>query len=503
MENPQFAVVRPTKALPAKSLECQVSQLTKLKSFKSPSRWSRAAKAQFSENAKKAVKDDTETVKSKDLTLRFDAGGEWRGLFIADGLATFELHCAIRKAFEGALKARSEETVRLTLTGLALEDQARTISAFASLTALSSWKPDRYGKKAKEQPKGVSRVEVVSDLPESDLKSIAREALALAAGNNLVRTLGQAPSNVLSPGSYRKQIEARAKQRKYKTEFLDRKALTNLGAGAFLAVTQGSLEDEGGIMHLHVPAKAKAKKKLVLVGKGLCFDTGGYNIKTGPYMNGMHKDMLGSAIALAIFETIAEMNWDLDVHAYLALAENLISHRAYRPNDVVTALDGTTIEVVDTDAEGRMVLSDTLALARKEKPDLLIDFATLTGSAIRALDTKRCAVFSPDPELARLGFDVGEACGERTWVFPMGDDFKEGLKSDIADLLQCSHGPNADHSYAATFLHHFVGRETPWLHLDLTAANNKGGLGLVGSETTGFGVRWGYEVAKRYFKDVT
>ncbi|HEX4925090.1 MAG TPA: leucyl aminopeptidase family protein [Bdellovibrionales bacterium] len=471
--------------------------------FRSPTRWSRAAKLQFSESAKKALKDLTESSKTAELFLKFDAGGEWRGLFVADGIETFALHGGLRKAFEGALKAREGETVRLTLTGLTPENQARALAGFASLTLLCAWKPDRYGKKTKPGAKTVARVEVVTDLPDADVKSITREALALAEGNNLVRTLGQAPSNVLNPASYRKQIETRAKQRKYKVDFYDRIDLTKLGAGAFLAVTQGSLEDEGGIVHLHVPGKGKAKKKLVLVGKGLCFDTGGYNIKTGAYMHGMHKDMLGSAIALAIFETIVAMDWDLEVHAYLALAENLISHRAYRPNDVVTALDGTTIEVVDTDAEGRMVLSDTLALARKQKPDLLIDFATLTGSAIRALDTRRCAVFSPDAELASLAYQVGEACGERTWVFPMGDDFKEGLKSEIADLLQCSHGPNADHSYAATFLHHFAGAETPWLHLDLTAANNKGGLGLVSSETTGIGVRWGYEVAKRYFKDVT
>ncbi len=183
----------------------------------------------------------------------------------------------------------------------------------------------------------------------------------------------------------------------------------------------------------------------------------------------------------------------------MALAENLISPTAYKPNEVVVACDGTAIEVVDTDAEGRMVLSDTLAIARKEKPSLAIDFATLTGAAIRSLDTRRGAVFTNQPELAARAIACGDRTGERVWNFPIGDDYRRELKSKIADILQCSASNNADHIYAATFLSHFIGAETPWLHLDLVPAENKGGLGLVSSDTTGFGVFWADEMIREFF----
>jgi leucyl aminopeptidase/proline iminopeptidase len=202
--------------------------------------------------------------------------------------------------------------------------------------------------------------------------------------------------------------------------------------------------------------------------------------------------MTGSALALSLCGYFARTQADIEVHAYMALAENLISPTAYKPNEVVVASDGTSIEVVDTDAEGRMVLADTLAFARKGKPDLLIDYATLTGAAIRSLDRKKSAVFSHThrEDLAQLAVRCGDQSGERVWYFPLDADYRKGLKSRIADLLQCSESSNADHIYAATFLSHFVGAETPWVHVDLVACENKGGLGLIGTDTTGFGVLW-------------
>jgi leucyl aminopeptidase len=164
---------------------------------------------------------------------------------------------------------------------------------------------------------------------------------------------------------------------------------------------------------------------------------------------------------------------------------------------VIVASDGTSIEIIDTDAEGRLILADTLALVRKTNPSLCIDYATLTGTALRALDTQRCAVFSNRPDLAVAAVQAGDASGERTWSFPLGDEFQDGLKSKVADLSQVGPGKNADHIYAATFLAHFIGEETPWIHVDLSAGENKGGLGLVSSDTTGFGMFWTDELVKR------
>jgi leucyl aminopeptidase len=252
---------------------------------------------------------------------------------------------------------------------------------------------------------------------------------------------------LLTPKTYRERVKWLAKERKWEFKFHDFATLKKMGAGAFCAVVQADPQTEAGIVRVTYKPKGTAKGKLALVGKGLCFDTGGHNIKTGQYMHTMHRDMTGSAVALATLEALAELGVPYEVEAFLALAENLISPSAFRPNDVVTACDGTTIEVVDTDAEGRMVLSDTLALAAREKPDLVLDFATLTGSAVRSVGTQRSAVFSNRDELLKAAFDNGEATGERVWGFPIGLEYAENIKSDYADILQCANdGPDSQNS---------------------------------------------------------
>jgi leucyl aminopeptidase len=178
----------------------------------------------------------------------------------------------------------------------------------------------------------------------------------------------------------------------------------------------------------------------------------------------------------------------------------MVSATGFKPNDLVYALNGLSIEVVDTDAEGRMVLADTLALASKAKPRLLLDFATLTGACVRALDTRRAGVFSGDRKLSARAVEVGEDCGERAWSFPIGEEAFEVLKSEHADIRQCAAHNNSDHIYAATFLSKFVEKGVDWVHMDLSCEENKGGLGLVPSTVTGFGVRWAVNFAEDYFK---
>jgi|GEM_PF-728675 len=428
-------------------------------------------------------------------------------------ISTFALHGALHTAFGAPLhtvlesgKEQPEAAVLISLQGLPIELQKRTLEALAFLAQTLRWKPLSFaatqGGTEKSQP-APHRIHVLNDLPEAD--QVIAQARSLGQANNLVRTLIDLPANILNPGTYRDLVLEIARDSGLKTEFAGTRELGRLGAGAFLAVTRAETAPESGILRLaYQPARkvrgANGPGTLALVGKGLCFDTGGYNIKTGAGMNGMHRDMSGSAVALALVTHFARTKAPFAVTAHLALAENLISPTAYKANEVVTACDGTTIEVVDTDAEGRMVLSDTLALVRREKPALCLDFATLTGAAIRALDTRMGAVFTPRADLAELALRCGRESGERVWPFPFEDDYAEQLKSDIADILQCSHGTNSDHIYAATFLGRFIGEETPWLHLDLTAAKNKGGLGLITSTTTGFGVRWAAAVAQEFFE---
>lgn len=210
-------------------------------------------------------------------------------------------------------------------------------------------------------------------------------------------------------------------------------------------------------------------------------------------MQGMHEDMNGSAVALGILLAATRAELPFEIDCWLAIAQNHISPHAYKQNDVITALNGLTIEIVHTDAEGRMVLADTLTLAEKQKPDIIIDFATLTGSMHTALGSRYCGIFSNQESLALKAVTAGKKSGERVCAFPMDSDYAESLDSEIADIKQCAIGGEFDHILAACFLHKFV-KDTPWIHMDLSASSHKDGLGAVGSEVTGFGVSWAIEL---------
>lgn len=318
---------------------------------------------------------------------------------------------------------------------------------------------------------------------------------AEASGNNLARELTSLPPNYLTPEHYRRRVAELAKKAGWRYRFLDRRALEKLGAGAFLAVAQGHPTGQAGIVHLQYrPGTRPAKQPdLTLVGKGVCFDTGGNNLKPAKSMHGMHEDMEGSAVALGTLLALTEVKSTLAVDAWLALSENMIGPLAYKQNDVVTALDGTTIEVMHTDAEGRMLLADTLALAARDKPRLIVDYATLTGACVYALGTRYSGVFTNRLALLDDVVIAGRDSGERVWPFPMDEDYDDELDSKIADIKQCTLGGEADHILAAKFLKRFVG-DTPWLHVDLSAGNNKGGLAHIPSDITGFGVRFTLEL---------
>lgn len=312
---------------------------------------------------------------------------------------------------------------------------------------------------------------------------------AQSQGNHLARWLTQLPGNELRPGDYRALAGKLATQQGWKIEFLDRRALARHKAGAFLAVAQASARDDAGLLRLSYRPKGHAKRpKLALVGKGICFDTGGVNLKSAKSMHGMHEDMEGSAVALGTLLALTLLEVDFAVDCWLALAENHIGPQAYKPNDVVTASNGTRIEIVHTDAEGRMVLADALALAAREKPALIIDYATLTGACVYALSTRYSGIFGNRDVLLAALTAAGKRSGERVWPFPLDADFDEALKSDIADIKQCTLEGEADHILAARFLNRFVPEDVAWLHIDLSAGNHKGGLAHIPTDVTGFGV---------------
>ncbi len=313
---------------------------------------------------------------------------------------------------------------------------------------------------------------------------------ALAEGNVLTRSLTVQGPDELTPGVYRKRIQALAKQYGWTVEEYAFDKLKKMGAGAFCAVAQGSPAKDAAIVRISYKGPKTKGKKVAFVGKGICFDTGGHNLKPAKYMQGMHEDMNGSAVVLGILAAASKLKLPVALEGWVALAENHISPQAYRQNEVVKALNGTTIEVVHTDAEGRMVLADTLTLAARGKPELIADFATLTGSMHYALGSRMSGVFASSSALAHQASRAATASGERIVVFPYPEDYDSSLDSTVADVKQCSMEGEADHILATRFLSRFVG-DTPWLHMDLSGHSCKGGLGAVMSDANGFGVAWG------------
>ncbi|MBK7137023.1 MAG: leucyl aminopeptidase family protein [Rhodocyclales bacterium] len=430
------------------------------------------------------------------VSVNLAGGGLCSFVMLDGGKSAFERQNVLRRAMAPLMEEQPRELV-LALFGSAeaRRENAREALYVAWLNGVRL--PTRRKKPA---PRPLARIHLYGARDPAGFAEIA----AVAEANTLARTLTALPPNELTPAVYRQRLRQIARGRRWQFEEFDMRRLRRLGAGAFVAVAQGSAPEDAAIVHLAWRPK-KPQGRLALVGKGICFDTGGHNLKPAKYMAGMHEDMNGSAVALGLMQAMIERNMPLAIDAWLPIAQNHLSPEAYKQNDIVTALDGTTIEVVHTDAEGRMVLADTLTLATRKTgrgktsagPDLVIDFATLTGSMGYALGSRYSGVFATSSELARLAVAAGEASGERVCVFPLDADYEAGLESKMADIKQCTLDGEADHILAARFLKRFT-NDLAWVHMDLSASSCSGGLGAVGTDLTGFGVAWGVEFVEQW-----
>ncbi|MBI2296538.1 MAG: leucyl aminopeptidase family protein [Betaproteobacteria bacterium] len=358
----------------------------------------------------------------------------------------FEQHTALRKAVQLLLGEKPEE-----LTIGVIGDTTERRHA-AELAVYAAWvNGARLPERKKKPDGGALRTMRLHGHRAND--GLAKQR-AIARGNLLARELTVLPPNELTPANYRARVRKLASEWGWRHEEYDLKRLRKMGAGAFVAVAQGSAEEDAAIVHLSYRG-GRGRKRVALAGKGICFDTGGHNLKTARHMHGMHEDMNGSAVALGILLAAAEMKLPVHLDCWMAIAQNHLSPRAYKQNEVVTALNGTTIEIVHTDAEGRMVLADTLTLAARAKPALIVDFATLTGSMHVALGDRFSGVFATSEDLARRAVAAGRSSGERVCAFPLEEDYDEALESRIADVKQCSMEGQADHILATRFLKRF------------------------------------------------
>lgn len=397
--------------------------------------------------------------------------------------------------FAGALvaDALAEEprSVGLVVHGMEADDARRIAKAVVLALGAHGWQAPAFRKE--HRPATLKKVQLLGLHEQIDLQ----RPFAEIEGLNMVRGLTALPANKLTATTYRELLAGLAARHGWEFEWLDEKALAKLGAGAFLAVAQGNASRDAGIARLRYrPAGPTGKSgqtgppDLALIGKGIIFDTGGTNSKSAIHMLDMHTDMSGSAVALAVLQALSALRSPLSVDCWLAITENRSGASAYKQRDVVTAANGLTVEVVHTDAEGRMVLADALALAGRDKPRLMLDYATLTGACVHALSERYSGTFSNRDTLNELLIRVGQESGERVWPFPMDEDFDDDLKSKVADISQCISGGEADHILAARFLQRFVPEGIPWVHVDLAAATRKDGLAHVPGSCTGFGLRY-------------
>ena len=359
------------------------------------------------------------------------------------------------------LKSKSVKRIALALH----PGQANpgNVSAAVEGAILGDFEPDRY--KTDDDKKSVESFTVAVDGGAPDLAAAADRGRILAEAQNFARELVNEPANLLTPLRMVEAARKMAAEYGLDCEILDREQMEKLGMGALLGVAQGSAEPPALIVVRYKPAAGESKAHLGLVGKGVTFDTGGISIKPAEGMEKQKSDMAGGASVLGAMRAIAQLKPAIAVTAVVPCVENMPGSRAQRPGDIVTAMSGKTIEVINTDAEGRLILADALHYARQQGCTHLVDAATLTGAIVVALGHLNVGLFANDDGMRDRVLAAAKAAGDRMWPMPLEDDYKDYLKSAFADLANVG-GRWGGAVTAAMFLKEFAG-DTPWVHLDI------------------------------------
>lgn len=325
--------------------------------------------------------------------------------------------------------------------------------------------------KTKSEGRSLQKV-VLSMTNASEAQATFDRAVAIVAGVELAKEWANRPANHATPTLLGRAAEQLAKYPKIKCEILGPKEVAKLGMGAFMAVAQGS-EQPLQFVVLKYNGAAKSKAPTVLVGKGITFDSGGISIKPAGEMDEMKFDMCGAASVLGVFRALAELKPAMNVVGLIPSCENLINGRAVKPGDVVTSMSGQTIEILNTDAEGRLVLCDALTYAERFKPAAVVDIATLTGACVVALGGVRSALFTAQEDLGHALMAAAEVSQDLCWRMPLDDEYAEGLKSSFADVANVA-GRTGGAISAAKFLQRFT-EKFPWAHLDIAGTAWKSG----------------------------
>ncbi|XP_077215225.1 leucine aminopeptidase 1-like [Tasmannia lanceolata] len=393
------------------------------------------------------------------------------------------------EAIASAAKAAQASNVAIVLAsseGISSDTKLHTASAIASGTVLGVYEDNRFKSESKKPL--LKSVDIIGLGTGPELENKLKYAVDVCSGVILGKELVNAPPNVLTPGVMAAEASGIAAEFSdvLTATILDADQCKELKMGSYLGVAAASANPPHFIHICYKPLNGQVKAKLAIVGKGLTFDSGGYNIKTGPgcMIELMKFDMGGSAAALGAAKAIGQIKPPgVEVHFIVAACENMISGTGMRPGDIVTASNGKTIEVNNTDAEGRLTLADALVYACKEGAEKIVDLATLTGACIVALGPDIAGVFTPSDELAREIFAASDITGEKFWRMPLEESYWESMKSGVADMVNTG-GRQGGAITAALFLKQFVDEKVQWLHIDMAGPvwNDKK------RSATGFGV---------------
>ncbi|HET7874461.1 MAG TPA: leucyl aminopeptidase, partial [Methylomirabilota bacterium] len=395
-----------------------------------------------------------------------------------------------RGASTGVRRARElgAATVAVFLPSEVVPARERA-QAIVEGATLGTYRFDKYLKE--KNGKVIQALTVV----EADRRTLAaaregaRRGEIWAASTCFARDLVNEPANVVTPAYLARRAAEIARAGRLKLRVLDRAQCARLGMAAYLGVARGSHEPPKFI-HLTYAPRGRPRRRVAVIGKGITFDSGGLDLKTADGMRDMKDDMAGAAAVLGVFKALSALRLPIEVHGLIAATENMPSGTAQRPGDIVRAMNGLTIEIGNTDAEGRLTLADALSYAAKTvKPDEMIDLATLTGAVVVALGTGVSGVMATDDRLATRVLAAADAAGERMWRLPLHEEYKEGIRSPVADLNNISSQRGAGAIVAGLFMRDFTGG-VPWAHLDIagTALTDRE-LPLGPKGATGVGVR--------------
>jgi leucyl aminopeptidase len=385
------------------------------------------------------------------------------GLGKRDALTIRSVRAALYSIAKTARKLHDRSiAVNLSYSIPPLDDEG-TARVVADYLGQADYKYETFKTQKKDERPPAIRGTVITTLDAKRADAIEDEALAVATGIRTVRDLGNTPSNVMTPTRLAERAEEVAKSAGIKCTVYGRKEIERMKMGGLLAVNRGSAEDPRFVTLEYSPRKAK--KHVALVGKGITFDSGGISIKPAERMEEMKFDMCGAAAVIGTMQAAALLELPVKISGYIPSTDNLPSGSAYKPGDIITMMSGKTVEIVNTDAEGRMILGDALHYASQAKPDHLLDYATLTGACVVALGAEAAGLFSNDDELARKLIECGERVGERVWRLPEWDEYKDLIRSEWADMKN-SGGRWAGATSAALFLKEFVDCPS-WAHLDI------------------------------------